>query len=91
MCEWYRARRSYGGCANLSLGSGVILVVQNLRPNVTGIVTWSVNQNSLPFGVGIPWVGPSLKRMPGPTSTVISGWPCTGQYCCPFTPAYMSA
>lgn len=82
---------SYGGCASLSLGSGIVLVGQNLRPNVTGILIWSVNQNAAPFGGGILCVGPPLKRTPGQTSTVISGWPCTGQYYYQFTPAYMLA
>ena len=81
----------FGGCASISLGSGIAIVGQNLRPNITGIMIWSVNQNAAPFGGGTLCVGAPVKRTPGQTSTVISGYPCTGQYYYMFTHAYMAA
>jgi hypothetical protein len=81
----------FGGCASTSLGSGILIVGQNLRPNVTGIMIWSVNQNAAPFGGGTLCVSAPVKRTPGQSASVISGYPCTGQYTYLFTPAYMAA
>ncbi|HTF87825.1 MAG TPA: integrin alpha [Planctomycetota bacterium] len=82
---------SYGGCASRSLGSGIAIVGQNVRPGLPGILLWSVAQNALPFSGGTLCVGAPIKRTPGQISTSIPSSSCTGQYYYLFSTAYLAA
>ncbi len=81
----------YGGCASRSLGSGLAVVAQNVRPGLPGLLIWSVNPNAAPFFGGTLCVGSPLKRTPGQISTTIAVNPCVGQYYYLFSTAYLAA
>jgi hypothetical protein len=82
---------SYGGAASMSLGNGIALVGQNVRPNLPGLMIWSVNAAATPFFGGTLCLGAPVRRTPGQLATTLAvGFPCTGQYYFLFSKAYMA-
>ncbi len=80
----------YSGCASRSLGAGLQVVAQNVRPGIPGLLIWSVNQGASPFFGGTLCLGNPVKRTPAQISTTIPGFPCTGQYVYLFTPSFFA-
>ena len=76
----------------MSVGDNFMVSASSVLNNKPGLMLWSLNQNSIPFGGGTLCIGPLFHR----TAIQFSGGnpppsDCSGSYSFHFSQAYMAA
>ncbi|MCK6447511.1 MAG: integrin alpha [Planctomycetes bacterium] len=79
------------GCPTLSVADNFHIQAIQCHPNKPGILIWSLQSASLPFGGGTLCVKPPIVRTPVQTSQPYNTGPCDGWYDFHMSHAYMSS
>jgi hypothetical protein len=79
------------GAPSLSIGPDLVLKASQLFPSALGLIAWSKNAASTPFGGGTLCLGAPIKRGPATPTGGSAGVPCSGELQLAFTKPFLAA